>query len=99
MIIDKDSMQIHSMKNLGTNKAEQTKSVPSIAEQTPITENTASASIIQCSDNWIQMQHSIKLEEKQNKRRIEIFVKQHLFKDLRFIPSQEMMIFSLRNKA
>jgi len=40
------------------------------------------------------MQKSLISEEKQNKKRIEAYVKHHLFKDLKFIPSQEMMVFS-----
>jgi len=69
-------------------------SVSSVSDLTPVTNVQGSNSIIQCSDSWKQMQQSIRLEEKQNKKRIEMFVKHYLFKNLKFIPSYEMMVFT-----
>jgi len=94
VVIHDSSMKINSLLDLETNNSKQTMSVSSVSGLTPITDNTTSPSIIQCSDNWIQMQQNVKLEEKQNKKGIETYVKDHLFKDLKFIPSQEMMLFS-----
>ena len=45
------------------------------------------------------MQQTLKLEEKQNKKRILYYVKAHLFKNLKFIPSQDMMTFSNSDKS
>lgn len=39
------------------------------------------------------------MEKKQNQKRIFSYVKDHLFKDLKFIPSPEMMIFSIKEKS
>ena len=74
-----------------------TRSVSSVSDLTPLTKQQGSTSIIQCSENWKQMQQSIRLEEKQHKKRIEMFVKHYLFKNLKFIPSYEMMIYT-KNK-
>ena len=43
-------------------------SVSSVSDLTPVTNVQESNSIIQCSDNWKQMQQSIRLEENQNKK-------------------------------
>ena len=94
VIVDKSSTKSNSELDLQTNELNQTMSVSSVTDQTPIPKSTPSSSIIQCSDNWKQMQKNLKMEEKQNQKRILTFEKDHLFKDLKFIPSPEMMIFS-----
>jgi len=65
-----------------------------VSDLTPVTNVQGINSIIQCSDNRKQMQQNIRLEEKQNKKRIEMFVKHYLFKNLKFIPLYKMMVFT-----
>lgn len=74
-------------------------SVSSVSGLTPITDNTATISTILCSQNYMQMVRSVNMEEKQNKKRIESFVKDYLFKNLKFISSQQMMIFSSQTNS
>ena len=66
VIIHDSALKINSLLELETDKSKQTMSVSSVSGLTPITDNTTSPSIFQCSDNWIQMQQNLKLEEKQN---------------------------------
>jgi len=90
---------ISSVPILEISKANQARSVVSISGQTTESNTAAPLSMIQCSVNWIQMQKNEISEEKQNKKRIEALVKHHLFKDLKFIPSQEMMVFSSQKQS
>ena len=69
-------------------------SVSSVSGLTQITDSFASSALIQCSEKWIQMQHNFKLEEKQNIKTVETYVKQYLFKDFKFIPLHKKMIYS-----
>ena len=55
--------------------------------------------IVQCSENWKQMQHNKKHEEEHNKDCIFSYVKDHLFKVLKFIPTKTMMIFSFQPQS
>ena len=87
----------NSVNKLEISKTNQPRSVSSISGLTPETITTESLSIIQCSANWIQMQKSVITEGK--KIKIEAYVKHHLFKDLKFIPSQEMMVFSSQKQS
>ena len=75
------------------NNFNQKLSVSSALGLTPISDITTSSSIAQGSENWKKQQQNLKLEEKQNQK-IFSYVKDHLFKDLKFIPSPEMMVFS-----
>ena len=53
----------------------------------PINNNTTlPISIIHCSTNWKLMKQDMQLEEKQNKKCIDVFVKTYVFKHLKFIP-------------
>ena len=54
---------------------------------------------MQCSEIWMKIQENLQLEEKENKRRIEFYVKHHLFKDLKFIPDEEFMHFSPKKNS
>ena len=84
--IDVDDMQI-------TKTPKPNLSLSSVSGLTPETETETSLSM-QCSETWIKMQESLQLEEKENKKRIEFYVKHHLFKDLKFIPNKDFMHFS-----
>jgi len=94
VIIQNTEVQIDSMLVTKRNNSNQIKSVSSASEITPISDITMSTSIAQCSDNWKKIQQDLKMEETQNKKRIMSYVKDHLFKDLKFIPSPEMMIYT-----
>jgi hypothetical protein len=94
LIVHNKTTRINSLLDSSTEQTEQTMSVSSVSGLTPLTENMTSSSILHCSDNWKHMQQTFKVEEKQNKKQILSYVKDHLFKDLKFIPSQEMMHFS-----
>ena len=61
-------MKINSIIDLQSNKQKETVSVSSISGLTPVTENTPSSSIMQCSESWKYMQQSIQMEDKQNKK-------------------------------
>ena len=76
------------------NKFNQKLSASSVSGLMPTSEVMPSSSSIQCSENWMKMQQNLKLDEKQNQKRILSYVKDYLFKDLEFIPSPEMMTFS-----
>jgi len=90
----------NSIIDVEVDKSKQNMSISSISGITPPVSAIAKPlSINQCSDNWIQMHQNIKMEEKQNKKRIETFVKHHLFKNLKFIASQEMMNFSFQTQS
>ena len=93
LIVHNNDVEINSAIDSNPNKANQALSVSSVSGLTPLS-NISSLSMIQCSDNWKQMQQDLKLEEKQNTKRIETYVEEFLFKSLKFIPSQEMMIYS-----
>ena len=54
---------------------------------------------MQCSETWIKMQESLQLEEKENKKQIEFYVKHHLFKDLKFIPDEDFVHFSPKKNS
>ena len=99
-VIDSNkTINISSIIDLEIDKSKQNMSISSISGLTPVSEIAKPLPINQCSDNWIQMHHSIKMEKKQNKKRIETFVKHHLFKNLKFIASQEMMNFSFQTQS
>ena len=68
-------------------------SVSSVSGLTPVTENTTSTSIIQCGENWKKMRKNMILEGKQQKKRIDSFVKKYVFSHLKFISSPSVMIF------
>lgn len=74
-------------------------SVSSVSGLTPLTDSATSALMKQCSDNWLSTKHNIKVEEKQNKKRVETYVKHYLFKDLKFISSPEMMVFEDKEES
>ena len=75
-------------------------SVLSVSDLTPLTSKLQeSTSVIQCSKNWKHMQQSMRLEVKQNKKRIETFIKHYLFKNLKFIPSYKMMVFTTHKQS
>lgn len=69
-------------------------SVSSVSGITPVTDNTASISIIQCGENWKQIHRNMILEEKQQRKRIDMYVKKYVFSHLKFINSPSMMIYS-----
>ena len=54
-----DTTKNNSAHRLKISKTNQPRSVSSISGLTPETYPTESLSIIQCSANWIQMQHSV----------------------------------------
>ena len=89
----------NSIIDVEVDKSKQNMSTSSISGLTPVSTIAKTFPINQCSDNWIQMHHNIKMEEKQNKKRIESYVKHHLFKNLKFIASQEMMNFSFQTQS
>ena len=72
-------------------KSQQTSSVSNISELTQVTDFAATTSINQCSESWIQMQHSIQMEQNH--------VKDHLFKKVKVISSQKQMIFSSKKSS
>ena len=80
-------------------KSQQTNSVSSISGLTQVIDFAAKPTINQCSESWIQMQHSIQMEENQNKKRIEMYFKHHLFKKVKFISSQKQMIYSSKKSS
>ena len=95
LITNNNILRNNSIIEIGKKKNDLNMSVSSVSDLTFLTsKKQESTSIIQCSDNWKQMQQSMRLEEKQNKKRIETFVKHYLFKNLKFIPSYEMMVFT-----
>ena len=67
-------------------------SLSSVSGLTPDTKTETSLRI-QCSENWMKMQESLWLGKKENKKRIEFYVKHHLLKNLKFIPDEEFMHF------
>ena len=73
-------------------------SISSVSGLTPETEPETSLSM-QCSKNWKKIQETLRLEEKENKKRIETYVKHHLFKDIKFIPDEDFMRFSLKKNS
>ena len=91
-----------SIIDLEVDKSKQNMSISSISGYTPVSDIAKPLSIIQCSDNWVQMHHSIKMEEKQNKKRIETFVKHHpkihciTRNDELFFSNTEFELFDLR---
>ena len=99
VIIQNSKAQIDSMLKTQANKSNQIISTSSASGITPISDITMSSSISQCSLNWNKMQQNLKMEEKQNQKRIMSYVKDHLFKDLKFIPLPEMMIFSNKENS
>jgi hypothetical protein len=87
-------------------KAKEVASLSSISGNTPLTTNNASSSIqcisssIQCTMKWNQFHQDKVVEERQNKKRIYCFVKDHLFKKVKFITcSQTAMLFSLQKHS
>ena len=75
--IDVDNMEI-------TKTPKPNLSLSSVSGLTPETKTETSLSM-QCSETWMKIQECLRLEEKENKKRIEFYVKHHLFKDLKFI--------------
>ena len=99
VVIQNSKEQIDSMLESQPNKSNQKLSVSNSSGLTPVSDITMSSSLTQCSDNWEKMQLNLKMEEKQNQKRILTYVKDHLFKDLKFIPSPEMMIYSNKENS
>ena len=80
-------------------KSQQTKSVSSISGLKQVTDSAQTTSMNQCSESWMQMHHCIQIEENQNKKRIEMYLKHHLFKKVKFISSQKQMMFSNKKSS
>lgn len=80
VVIHNSTTEIDSLLEMEKYKQIQSMSVSSISGLTPVTDNTTSSSIIQCSENFKQMQQNVRLEEKQNKSRIKSFVKKMCLK-------------------
>src|SRR5688500_1849311 len=99
LFLHNSTTKLNSVLNLAAEIPPQSKSVSSISGLTPNSDNLSSPSIIECSENFKKMTKSIELEDKQNQKRIESYVKDHLFKHLKIIPSQEMMFFSTNENS
>ena len=55
--------------------------------------------VMQCNKLWMQIQTDVRKEQKQNRKKIDIYVKDELFRELKFIPSGNMMLFSAKTRS
>jgi len=73
--------------------------ISSVSGATQTTSNIDNSSLLQCNVLWMKMKQEAFSEQRQNKKRIDIFVKDQLFRDLKFIPTGQMMLFSTKKRS
>ena len=83
MLEDGENMELNTMMSITMGKKKQT-SVSSVSGLTPITDNTTSVSIIPCSEKFKLMRKTVQLEDKEQKKRINLYVKENVFQNLKF---------------
>jgi hypothetical protein len=72
-------------------------SLSSVSELTANNSNLAST--IQCDMQWKRMKQNTLLEHENNRKKIDIYVKDELFKMVKFIPAGETMQFSTKKQS
>lgn len=81
------------------NKVPELASLSSISAATPTqTHSNNDVVPIQCQDSWKQMTSNVIAEREDNKKKIDSFVKDHLFKRLKFY-NADVMLFDTRKNS
>jgi hypothetical protein len=79
------------------NEIQPTLSVSSVSELTA--NNSNHASTTQCDMQWKRMKQNKQLENEHNRKKIDIYVKDELFKLVKFIPTGQAMQFSVKKQS
>lgn len=90
----KSSVDIINFEANAVNGSKEVTSISSVSGATQITSNTDFSKILECGTIWNQMKQNALEEQRQNKKRIDTFVEEKLFKQLKFISSAKMMEFN-----
>ena len=89
----------HNNDTLTMDNTREITSISSVSGATQTSNNIDNSSLLQCNALWSKMKQDAVTEQRQNRKRIDSFVKDQLFRDLKFIPSGQMMLFSTNKRS